>query len=269
MVERLPELLDDLLVVGVGEQDPVGATAEEHPRAPDVPALPRSTSAPLVHAHATIITHHARSPQPARLVRTSTRYIPSLRGPAAGAGNQGGLAWHVGAFVRRHRGTIASGAALAVAVSAVIVYAVTASGYKAHQADLNDGGVWVVNGTKGWSGRLNKPINQLDGVVPSDDGKTRMDIIQDGAAVVALDINAAARPVHRDEQARDPRRRLRGHPERRRRADGRRHPGQRRRRDRRGLGRPLRRHGRQAGHERSSTASPTRSPRPARGRPSP
>ena len=64
------------------------------------------------------------------------------------------------------------------------------SGYKAHQADLNDGGVWVVNGTKGWSGRLNKPINQLDGVVPSDDGKTRMDIIQDGAAVVALDINA-------------------------------------------------------------------------------
>ena len=75
-------------------------------------------------------------------------------------------------------------------MSAVIVYAVTASGYKAHQADLNDGGVWVVNGTKGWSGRLNKPINQLDGVVPSDDGKTRMDIIQDGAAVVALDINA-------------------------------------------------------------------------------
>ncbi len=93
-------------------------------------------------------------------------------------------------FVRRHRGTIASGAALAVAVSAVIVYAVTASGYKAHQADLNDGGVWVVNGTKGWSGRLNKPINQLDGVVPSEDGKTRMDIIQDGAAVVALNINA-------------------------------------------------------------------------------
>ena len=44
--------------------------------------------------------------------------------------------------------------------------------------------------TKGWSGRLNKPINQLDGVVPGDDGKTRMDIVQDGAAVVALDINA-------------------------------------------------------------------------------
>ena len=93
-------------------------------------------------------------------------------------------------FVKRHRGTIASGAAMAVAVSAVVVYAVTASGYKSHQADLNDGGVWVVNGTKGWSGRLNKPINQLDGVVPNEDGKTRMDIIQDGAAVATLNINA-------------------------------------------------------------------------------
>ena len=94
-------------------------------------------------------------------------------------------------FVKRHRATIASGVALALAASAVVVYAVTASGYKAHQADLNDGGVWVVNGTKGWSGRLNKPINQLDGVVPSEDGKTRMDIIQDGAAVVTLNLNAS------------------------------------------------------------------------------
>ena len=94
------------------------------------------------------------------------------------------------AFVKRHRVGIASGAALGVAVSAVVVYAVTASGYKAHEAELNDGGVWVVNGAKGWSGRFNKPINQLDGIVPNDDGKTRMDILQDGAAVVAVDINA-------------------------------------------------------------------------------
>ncbi len=93
-------------------------------------------------------------------------------------------------FVKRHRDAVASGVALSLAASAVIVYAVTADGYQAHQADLNDGGVWVVNGTKGWSGRLNKPINQLDGVVPGEDGKTRMDIIQDGAAVVALNINA-------------------------------------------------------------------------------
>lgn len=96
-----------------------------------------------------------------------------------------------GAFVRRHRVGIASGVALTIATGAVVVYAVTASGYKKHEAELNDGGIWVVNGKKGWSGRLNKPINQLDGVVPSPEGRTRLDVVQDGAAVVSLNINAS------------------------------------------------------------------------------
>ena len=89
--------------------------------------------------------------------------------------------------LRRHRVGIASGVALAVATTVVAVHAVTADGYKKHEAELNDGGVWVVNGKKGWSGRLNKPINQLDGVVPGDNGKARLDVVQDGAAVVTLD----------------------------------------------------------------------------------
>ncbi|SEC47707.1 Fibronectin type III domain-containing protein [Nocardioides exalbidus] len=96
-----------------------------------------------------------------------------------------------GATLRRHRAGIASALVLTLAAGAVVTYAVTASGYKKHEAELNDGGVWVVNGDKGWSGRLNKPINQLDGVVPSQDGKTRLDVVQDGAAVVSLDIDAA------------------------------------------------------------------------------
>jgi hypothetical protein len=94
-------------------------------------------------------------------------------------------------FVRRHRAGIASGVALTIASAAMVAYAITADGYKLHEAELNDGGVWVVNGKKGWSGRLNKPINQLDGVVPSLDGKTRLDVVQDGAAVVTLNLNAA------------------------------------------------------------------------------
>ncbi|HSU02058.1 MAG TPA: fibronectin type III domain-containing protein [Nocardioides sp.] len=94
-------------------------------------------------------------------------------------------------FVRRHRAGIASGIALTVAAGAIVTYAVTATGYTSHEAELNDGGVWVVNGKKGWSGRLNKPINQLDGVVPTLDGKTRMDVVQDGAAVVTLNLSAS------------------------------------------------------------------------------
>ena len=94
-------------------------------------------------------------------------------------------------FVRRHRATIASGVALTVAAGAVVAYAVSASGYKKHEAELNDGGIWVVNGKLGWSGRLNKPINQLDGVVPGEDGKARLDVVQDGAAVVILNIDSS------------------------------------------------------------------------------
>jgi hypothetical protein len=93
--------------------------------------------------------------------------------------------------LRRHRVGIASGVALAVATAAVVTYALSAEGYKKHEAELNDGGVWVVNGKLGWSGRLNKPINQLDGVVPGQDGKARLDVVQDGAAVVTLNRNAA------------------------------------------------------------------------------
>ncbi|MBS2939320.1 fibronectin type III domain-containing protein [Nocardioides sp. J2M5] len=93
--------------------------------------------------------------------------------------------------MRRHRAGIASGAALALALSGILVYVVTAEGYKSHEAELNDGGVWVVNGKKGWSGRLNKPIDQLDGVVPTQDGKTRLDVVQDGAAVVTVNLDAS------------------------------------------------------------------------------
>lgn len=93
--------------------------------------------------------------------------------------------------LRRHRVGLASGVALAVATAAVVTYALSAEGYKKHEAELNDGGVWVVNGKLGWSGRLNKPINQLDGVVPGQDGKARLDVVQDGAAVVTLNRNAA------------------------------------------------------------------------------
>ena len=90
----------------------------------------------------------------------------------------------------RRRTTLVSAVALAVATGAVVTYAVSADGYKAHEADLNDGGVWVVNGERGWSGRINKPINQLDGVVVGEEPEMRLDVVQDGAAVVVRDLGS-------------------------------------------------------------------------------
>lgn len=87
--------------------------------------------------------------------------------------------------MRRHRAAIASNAALAVAAGAVLVYAAAADGYRSHEAELNDGGIWVVNGDEGIHGRINKPINQLDAIV-FDEQDTPLDVVQDGAAVVSV-----------------------------------------------------------------------------------
>ena len=88
-------------------------------------------------------------------------------------------------FWRRHRVAIASNAALVVAAGAVLAYAAAADGYRSHEAELNDGGIWVVNGDEGIHGRINKPINQLDAIV-FDEQDTPLDVVQDGAAVVSL-----------------------------------------------------------------------------------
>lgn len=91
----------------------------------------------------------------------------------------------LGAFARRHRAAIASQVALALAAGAVVAYAVSADGYQVHETQLNDGGIWVTNSRDGFYGRLNKPIGQLDGAVFAQLDAT-LDIVQDGAAVVAV-----------------------------------------------------------------------------------
>ena len=102
-------------------------------------------------------------------------------------------------FIARHKAAVASNTALLVAAGAVLAYAVAADGYQAHEAQLNDGGIWVVHGDRGIYGRINKPINQLDTIVFSDSGADRpLDVVQDGAAVLAID------PKSRTAQVVDP-----------------------------------------------------------------
>ncbi len=95
-----------------------------------------------------------------------------------------------GAFIGQHRTALAAGTALALALGLLAAYALNADGYKQHRALLNDGGIWVVNGELGIHGRINKPIDQLDGVVYDDDPNLVLDVVQDGAAVVTLNKGA-------------------------------------------------------------------------------
>lgn len=99
-------------------------------------------------------------------------------------------------FIRRHKAAVASNAALVLAAGAVITYAVAADGYQAHEARLNDGGIWVVHGDRGTYGRINKPINQLDAVLFAEGGSDRpLDVVQDGAAVAAIDRKSSTAQV--------------------------------------------------------------------------
>ncbi|WP_052336853.1 Ig-like domain-containing protein [Nocardioides alkalitolerans] len=89
----------------------------------------------------------------------------------------------------RRRAALASYLALALAATAFVVYAASADGVDSHEADLNDGGVWVTNNTDSMYGRVNKPIGQIDSALFAQ-LDARLDIVQDGAAVIGFNSSA-------------------------------------------------------------------------------
>ena len=93
-----------------------------------------------------------------------------------------------GEHLQRRRAALVSWLALAVAVGGVVTYAVQADGYRAHRADLNDGGIWVTSKRDGSYGRINKPIGELDGTVFSSPD-SNLDIVQDGDSVVGINLS--------------------------------------------------------------------------------
>lgn len=93
------------------------------------------------------------------------------------------------ALLRRHRTSFASWVSLTVFAAALVVFAVNADGYPTHQADLNDGGIWVTNQSLGALGRQNKPVGQIDGV--TFDGAAwqpsqGVDVLQNASAVLSV-----------------------------------------------------------------------------------
>ena len=65
-----------------------------------------------------------------------------------------------------------------------------ADGYQSHEAQLNDGGIWVTNSRDGFYGRINKPIGQLDGAIFAE-LDTQLDVVQQGAAVIGVNISSS------------------------------------------------------------------------------
>jgi hypothetical protein len=94
----------------------------------------------------------------------------------------------LGGAVGRRRVAIASYLALALAVGVVVVYAVAAQGYRAHQTRLDDGGIWVTDNRDSAYGRMNKPIGKLDGAIFAG-LNANLDIAQDDSAIVGVNLS--------------------------------------------------------------------------------
>ena len=87
--------------------------------------------------------------------------------------------------------SLTSWVVLAALVAGMVFYAVRSSGFLAHRADLNDGGIWVTNSEDGLVGREIKPIKQLDVALSATTTKTSaLDVLQSGNAVVVVDRSA-------------------------------------------------------------------------------
>ncbi|KGN31179.1 fibronectin-binding protein [Knoellia sinensis KCTC 19936] len=83
-----------------------------------------------------------------------------------------------------------------MAASTLAYAAVTSQGSTVHEADIGDGGVWVSSSAQAKFARLNTGARQLDaGVSTALADGSRVDILQDGAAVVGVATGNTLLPI--------------------------------------------------------------------------
>ncbi|WP_243697020.1 Ig-like domain-containing protein [Labedella endophytica] len=78
-----------------------------------------------------------------------------------------------------------SGTAAVGLVAVLASVAVTSSGYRTQNTELDDAAVWVVNGADGAVGRANLEVGELNSAFPVD--STDLDVLQRGSTVVVVD----------------------------------------------------------------------------------
>jgi hypothetical protein len=85
----------------------------------------------------------------------------------------------------RHRSLIATATSGAVIVALIATVAIVSTGFTAQRLNLNDGSVWVANGSAHAIGRANPQVLQLNTVVASTG--TDIEVIQRGSTVLLFD----------------------------------------------------------------------------------
>lgn len=88
-------------------------------------------------------------------------------------------------WLRRHRRRLFSGTAAVALVAVLATVAVTSTGYRTQNTELDDAAVWVANGSDGAIGRANLEVGELNSAFPVDSAE--LDVIQRGDTVVVVD----------------------------------------------------------------------------------
>jgi hypothetical protein len=88
-------------------------------------------------------------------------------------------------WVSRHRSLVATARSGSVIAALIATVAVVSTGYTAQRLDLNDGSVWVANGSSQVIGRANTQVLALNTVVASSGADIQ--VIQRGATVLLFD----------------------------------------------------------------------------------
>ena len=88
-------------------------------------------------------------------------------------------------WISRHRSLVATATSGSVIAALIATVAIVSTGYTAQRLDLNDGSVWVANGSSQVIGRANTQVLALNTVVASSGADIR--VIQRGATVLLFD----------------------------------------------------------------------------------
>jgi hypothetical protein len=91
----------------------------------------------------------------------------------------------VRAWLRRHRRPVLSGTAAVGLVAVLASVAVTSSGYRTQNTELDDAAVWVANDALGAVGRANLEVDELNSAFSLD--STELDVVQRGDTVLVVD----------------------------------------------------------------------------------
>jgi hypothetical protein len=92
-------------------------------------------------------------------------------------------------WIARHASAFTTAVSGAVIVAVVATIAVVSGGYTAQRMDLGDAAVWVANADRGYVGRANTEVHELNSAVQLQ--SRSIDLVQEGAAVIAVDATDA------------------------------------------------------------------------------